>query len=73
MINRGAAPPIRVMVIDDHRGIAESIVVHLNGAPGFAAVGFFASVDEAISSGKVDRTDVVVLDASLNGDPDLRV
>lgn len=58
-------PPIRVAIIEDHDDFREGLVHVLNFTEGFACVGSFSSVEEAVEN--FPEPDVVLLDIHLPG------
>jgi two-component system nitrate/nitrite response regulator NarL len=63
---RGATPPVRVAVIDDHPVVLEGIQSWINADPHrrVQLVGMSDSVDQFLTG---DRPDVVLLDLTLHG------
>ena len=64
-------PPIRVLVVDQERIVAQAIARSLDAEPGFAVVGLASSMAEATSAALALRPAVVVLDDSV-AEPTLR-
>src|SRR5689334_22920018 len=62
-----AVGPIRVAVIEDDRGTREGLGLLIGGTPGYACVGTFRSVEDALCSATNDTADVVLLDIHLPG------
>ncbi len=56
---------IRVLIVDDHAIVAESLALALDDEDGLSVVGRAATSDEAIVAVAVHRPDVVVLDHGL--------
>jgi DNA-binding NarL/FixJ family response regulator len=69
----GDAPPIRVLVVDDHAVVREGIRHVLAGEPGFEVVGEAANGEQALALARSQRPDVVVLDVTMPGESGLRV
>ncbi|MDA1080616.1 MAG: response regulator transcription factor [Gemmatimonadetes bacterium] len=59
--------PIRIMVVDDHSVVRESIRHVLGDATAFTFVGEAASATEAIASVAAAAPDVIILDISMPG------
>lgn len=68
-----AAPPIRVLVCDDHAVVREGIRHVLAGEPGFEVVAEAANGEQALTLAAEHRPDVVVLDVTMPGESGLRV
>ncbi len=68
-----AAPPIRVLVCDDHAVVREGIRHVLAGEPGFEVVAEAATGEQALALAAEHRPDVVVLDVTMPGESGLRV
>ena len=69
----GDAPPIRVLVVDDHAVVREGIRHVLAGEPGFEVVGEAANGEQALALARSQRPDVAVLDVTMPGESGLRV
>ena len=67
------APPIRVLVCDDHAVVREGIRHVLAGEPGFEVVGEAANGEQALALARAHRPDVVVLDVTMPGESGLRI
>ena len=67
------APPIRVLVCDDHAVVREGIRHVLAGEPGFEVVAEAANGEQALALAARYRPDVVVLDVTMPGESGLRV
>ncbi|GJG86520.1 DNA-binding response regulator [Gemmatimonadetes bacterium T265] len=67
------APPIRVLVCDDHAVVREGIRHVLAGEPGFEVVAEAANGEQALTLAAAHRPDVVVLDVTMPGESGLRV
>lgn len=61
------APPIRVLVADDHAVVREGIRGVLGGEPGFLVVAEAATAADAIELAAAHQPDVVVLDITMPG------
>jgi DNA-binding NarL/FixJ family response regulator len=61
------APPVRVLVVEDHPLYRAAVVALVDGAAGFAVVGAFGDADTALAAAADDPPDVVVLDLALPG------
>jgi DNA-binding NarL/FixJ family response regulator len=62
-----SAPPIRVLVADDHAVVREGIRGVLGGEPGFLVVAEAATAADAIELAAAHQPDVVVLDITMPG------
>jgi DNA-binding NarL/FixJ family response regulator len=63
----GSEDVIRVAVVEDDRSTREGLVALMASTPGLAAVGSFASVEEALRSLDRKNPDVLLLDIHLPG------
>jgi len=66
--------PIRVAIVEDDRGLRDGLGMLINGTPGYACVGAFRSVEDALRSmidnaPDVSLPDVMLLDIQLPGMP----
>ncbi len=61
------ATPLKVAIIEDMRGIRESLAMLIDGTPGFRAVGAFGSMEEALLQLDKAIPDVVLTDIGLPG------
>jgi DNA-binding NarL/FixJ family response regulator len=68
MNDRLAAPPLRILVVDDHSVVREGIAVLLDRNDGMTIVGSAVSGEEAVLAARRLRPDVIVMDLVL---PDL--
>jgi len=62
-----AQQPIRVSIIEDDRATREGLGILINGTPGYACVGTYGSVEEALRSMGHNIPDVLLLDIHLPG------
>jgi len=60
------AGAIRVAIVEDDRASREGLAHLINGTPGYACVGAFGSVEEALAAATV-QSDVLLLDIHLPG------
>lgn len=60
-----AAPPIRILIADDHEVVRIGLGALLDRQEGFAVVGEAASGDEAVRLARILRPDVVVMDIRM--------
>jgi len=67
------APPIRVMLVDDHTLVREGVRHVLAGTPGFEVVAEAGDGESAVRLAPAARPDLVVLDLSLPGPGGLEV
>jgi DNA-binding NarL/FixJ family response regulator len=56
---------VRVLVVDDHAVFSDALATILRTEPGFEVVGKGGTVEEAISSARALRPDVVLLDVHM--------
>ncbi|HEY1330665.1 MAG TPA: response regulator transcription factor [Actinomycetota bacterium] len=66
MAPRASAPPISVLVVDDHRAVAEAIRDALAGDKAFAATAAWSG-EEALGIVERDWPDVVLMDVTMPG------
>jgi DNA-binding NarL/FixJ family response regulator len=59
------APPVRILIADDHRLFAEALEAILDSETGFEVVGRAADGNEAIEQAQTLAPDVVLLDISM--------
>jgi DNA-binding NarL/FixJ family response regulator len=58
---------ITVSIVDDEKGLRESIATFVNGSPGFRCVNTYNSAEAAIKGLPEDKPDVVLMDINLGG------
>jgi DNA-binding NarL/FixJ family response regulator len=58
---------ITVSIVDDEKGLRQSIATFVNGAPGFKCVSAYSSAEAALKGLPVDKPDVVLMDINLGG------
>ncbi|HKQ73751.1 MAG TPA: response regulator transcription factor [Blastocatellia bacterium] len=61
--------PIRVAIVEDDRALRDGLGMLINGTPGYACVGAFRSVEDALRSMSNNVPDVLLLDIQLPGMP----
>jgi len=61
-----SSEPIRVAIVEDDRATREGLAALINGTPGYACIGAFRSVEEALR-GLKETADVMLLDIQLPG------
>jgi DNA-binding NarL/FixJ family response regulator len=61
-----SSAPIRVAIVEDDRATREGLGMLISGTPGYACVGTFSSVEEALRTLK-EAPDVMLLDIQLPG------
>src|SRR5262245_21196542 len=66
---RQSNEPIRVVIVEDDRATREGLGMLINGTPGYACVGEYRSVEEALRSMGHDAPDVLLLEVQLPGMP----
>jgi DNA-binding NarL/FixJ family response regulator len=62
------APPVRILIVDDHNIVRDGLAVLLEREPGMKVVGFAGSGAEAVSVTQRLRPDLIIMDLML---PDL--
>lgn len=65
-LKQQSGKPIRVAIVEDDRATREGLAALINGTPGYACVGAFPSVEEALRVLK-EPVDVMLLDIQLPG------
>jgi DNA-binding NarL/FixJ family response regulator len=58
---------ITVSIVDDEKGLRESIATFVNGSPGFRCLSNFSSAEAALKGLPEDKPDVVLMDINLGG------
>lgn len=58
---------ISVSIVDDEKGLRESIATFVNGSPGFRCVSAYGTAEAALSGLPVDKPDVVLMDINMAG------
>ncbi len=66
---RQSNEPVRVAIVEDDRATREGLGMLINGTPGYACVGAYRSVEEALRPMGHDVPDVLLLDIQLPGMP----
>ncbi|MGH9939880.1 MAG: response regulator [Blastocatellia bacterium] len=66
---RQSNEPIRVAIVEDDRILREGLAMLINGTPGYACVGAFPSVEEALRLMGQRVPEVLLLDIQLPGLP----
>ncbi len=61
------APPIRVLVVDDHRIVLEGLALIIGREQDIKVVGSAATGEEAVAAFARDRPDIVLMDLQLPG------
>jgi len=64
----GADDAIRILLVDDHRVLLDSLAAAIGAQPDLVVVGMAATVDEALEIGRRAKPDIVLLDLRLEGD-----
>jgi len=63
---RGSSrPPIRVVIVDDHRMVADGLAIIIRDEPDLRVVGIAATAAEGITSVEENSPDVVIMDYNL--------
>ena len=58
---------INVSIVDDEKGLRESIATFVNGSPGFRCISNYSSGEAALKGLPEDKPDVVLMDINLGG------
>jgi DNA-binding NarL/FixJ family response regulator len=58
---------ISVSIVDDEKGLRDSITTFVNGSPGFRCVSAYGSAEAALQGLPNDRPDVVLMDINMAG------
>ncbi len=58
---------ISVSIVDDEKGLRESIATFVNGSPGFRCVSAYSTAKAALQGLPADRPDVVLMDINMAG------
>lgn len=58
---------ISVAIVDDEKGLRESIATFVNGSPGFRCVSSYSNAEAALQALLADRPDVVLMDINMAG------
>jgi DNA-binding NarL/FixJ family response regulator len=58
---------ITVSIVDDEKGLRQSIATFVDGSPGFRCVNSYSSAEAAIKGLPEDKPDVVLMDINLGG------
>ena len=58
---------ISVSIVDDEKGLRQSITTFVNGSPGFRCVSAYNSAETALKGLPTDKPDVVLMDINLGG------
>ena len=64
----GTEDAIRILLVDDHRVLLDSLAAAIGAQPDLDVVGMAATVDEALEIGRRAMPDIVLLDLRLEGD-----
>jgi DNA-binding NarL/FixJ family response regulator len=64
---RAGDAPLQVVIIEDVRDVREGLAVLIGGTPGFRSVGNFRTMEAALASEAVGRSDVILTDIGLPG------
>lgn len=59
--------PIRVILIEDLREVRESLGILIDGTNGFACVGSYRTMEEALAAHPIEQPDVILTDIGLPG------
>jgi DNA-binding NarL/FixJ family response regulator len=62
-----ASATIRVVIVEDQRQLREGLAMLINGTPGFACVGSFRTMEDALRAISRDLPDLVLTDIGLPG------
>ena len=58
---------ISISIVDDEKGLRESIATFVNGSPGFRCVSTYGSAEAALQGLPTDKPDVVLMDINMPG------
>lgn len=58
---------ITVSIVDDEKGLRDSIATFINGSPGFRCVSAYSSAEEALNKLPTDKPEVVLMDINMAG------
>jgi DNA-binding NarL/FixJ family response regulator len=58
---------ITVSIVDDEKGLRESIATFVNGSPGFRCISTFSNAEAALRGLPIDKPDVVLMDINMAG------
>src|ERR1700741_1082284 len=58
---------ISVAIVDDEKGLCDSIATFVSGTPGFRCVGKYGCAEAALRGLPVERPDVVLMDINMGG------
>lgn len=58
---------ITVSIVDDEKGLRDSIATFINGSPGFRCVSTYSSAEEALNKLPTDKPEVVLMDINMAG------
>lgn len=58
---------ITVSIVDDEKGLRESIASFVNGSPGFQCISAYGTGEAALKGLALDHADVVLMDINLGG------
>ena len=66
-MNNNAAPPIRVLFVDDNVLAAQALERWFGSVAGFAFAGWAGDADRAVSRAAAEQPDVILLDLEMPG------
>src|SRR6516162_7901725 len=58
---------ITVSIVDDEKGLRQSIMTFLNGSPGFKCISVYSNAESALKGLPGEKPDVVLMDINLGG------
>jgi DNA-binding NarL/FixJ family response regulator len=58
---------ITVSIVDDEKGLRQSIMTFLNGSPGFKCISAYSNAESALKGLPGEKPDVVLMDINLGG------
>jgi DNA-binding NarL/FixJ family response regulator len=64
---RAADAPLQVVIIEDVRDVREGLAMLIGGTPGFRCAASFRSMEAALASQAIGRSDVILTDIGLPG------
>lgn len=65
MVLKRTVPPYRVLVVDDHPSLRESMAAAVTRLEGFEMAGLGSTIDEALTAARTGTCDIVLIDLHL--------
>ncbi len=66
--NMAEHEPVRVLLVDDHRVLLDSLAAAFDAQDDLAVVGTASTIDDALALGARTSPDLVLLDLRMDGD-----